>query len=171
MVEAESFRRDLYHRVGIFPIHIPSLAERGEDVPLLADSFLRRVAGGRTLHLSGAAIAALQARSYAGNIRELRNLIERASILADGTEITPAHLEDDPAEAAPAAAAGRAIAASAFVIESPVGLDELERRYLDWVDHGFTGDRRDLANLLGVGKRTLYRKLSSRREPPPGADD
>jgi two-component system response regulator HydG len=168
MVEAESFRRDLYYRIGTFPIHIPSLAERGEDVPLLADSFLKRVGGGRQLRLAEAAVEALKARAYPGNIRELRNLIERASILADGDEIAAAHLVTElPARLGELAPVTPADNKAAFVVEEPVGLEELERRYLRWIDSSFAGDRVGLASLLGVGKRTLFRKLGAVREAKP----
>jgi DNA-binding NtrC family response regulator len=172
MVEAETFRRDLYHRIGIFPIHIPSLAQRREDVPLLADSFLKRVGGTRLLRLSTAAIAALEERVYPGNIRELRNLIERATILADGDEIAPAHLVTDLPQSphGEAVLESPAAAKSAFVVEEPIDLTELELRYLRWVDENFSGDREALARTIGVGKRTLYRKLGSLRGVNSSAD-
>ncbi|HEX8963731.1 MAG TPA: sigma-54 dependent transcriptional regulator, partial [Rhodocyclaceae bacterium] len=157
MVEREAFRRDLYHRISTFPIRVPSLAERAEDIPLLADSFLKRVAGERRLRLSAAAIDMLRQRSYSGNIRELRNLVERATILADGDEITPAHFEMESAEAPPPPAAG----GMAFVVDEALGLDELEKRYLRWVEARFGSDRKSLAAQLNVGTRTLYRKLKA----------
>jgi DNA-binding NtrC family response regulator len=172
MVEAETFRRDLYHRISIFPIHIPSLAQRREDVPLLADSFLKRVGGTRQLRLSMAAIAALEKRVYLGNIRELRNLIERATILADGDEIAPAHLVTD-LQSPPDGEAildSPAASKSAFVVVEPINLTELELRYLRWVDENFSGDREALARRIGVGKRTLYRKLGSLRGVNSSAD-
>ncbi|MDD5250348.1 MAG: sigma-54-dependent Fis family transcriptional regulator [Rhodocyclaceae bacterium] len=164
MVERESFRRDLYHRISTFPIAVPSLAERVEDIPLLADSFVKRVAGERGLRLSAAARAALRQRRYSGNIRELRNLIERASILADGDEIAPAHFDMDAAIDLPTPPAS---AGSAFVVEEPLALDELEKRYLGWVLQKFGGDRKSLAARLKVGTRTLYRKLQSAGRPAP----
>ncbi len=164
MVGDETFRRDLYHRISTFPISIPSLAERTEDIPLLADSFLRRVAPGRDLRLSPAAIAVLQGRRFAGNIRELRNVIERASILADGDEIGPAHLE---MHAAAAPAAGPAMQpASAFVVAEPIAMAELERRYLAWAGERFAGDRNALATRLGLARRTLFRRLKAARGGP-----
>ena len=165
MVEAETFRRDLYHRIGTFPIHIPSLAQRREDVSLLADSLLKRVVGSRQLRLSNAAIATLEARAYPGNIRELRNLIERATILADGDEIAPTHLVTGLAQTPDGEVILDAPAAtkSAFVVNEPIDLTELEMRYLRWVDERFSGDRTALAGKIGVGKRTLYRKLGALR--------
>lgn len=158
MVEKESFRRDLYHRISTFPVAVPALNERIEDIPLLADSFLKRVAGERGLHFSAAALVGLMGRKYTGNIRELRNLVERASILVDGDEITPAHLD---MEAAPAALAPQMPPATAFVVDTPLPLDELERRYLRWLSAKFDGNRKALAASLKVGMRTLYRKLKS----------
>ncbi len=86
MVKAETFRRDLYHRINTFPVHVPSLAERSDDIPLLAESLLERVAGERRLHFSASAIAYLKACRYEGNIRELRNRVERASLWRTATK-------------------------------------------------------------------------------------
>lgn len=158
MVEAGSFRRDLYFRISTFPIAVPPLAERREDIPLLAASFLKRVAGGRELRFSKAAIVALKNRVYAGNIRELRNLVERASILADGNEIAASHFD---AEDLPRAAAVPVADENTFLLDQAIPLDELEKRYLGWVATQIPGDRKTLAQRLGVGTRTLYRKLSS----------
>jgi DNA-binding NtrC family response regulator len=164
MVEAERFRRDLYHRISTFPITVPALAQRPEDIPLLADSLLKRVAGDRKLRFSAAALELLKARDYPGNIRELRNTIERATILADGNEITPAHLMAEPLAASARPRSPASEAAHAFVVDQPIGLAELERRYLRWIDTDFPGDRETLARVLGVGKRTLYRKIGGLRE-------
>jgi DNA-binding NtrC family response regulator len=161
MVEKETFRRDLYHRISTFPVAVPALSERTEDIPLLADSFLKRVAGERGLHFSAAAFAVLMTRKYTGNIRELRNLVERASILADGDEIAPVHLEMQASTAQQMPVQVVLPPAGAFVIDTPLALDELERRYLRWLLAKFDGDRRSLAANLKVGMRTLYRKLKS----------
>jgi DNA-binding NtrC family response regulator len=167
MVEAGSFRADLYHRINVFPIRVPALAERREDIPLLARSFLERVAPARGLRFSPAALDALTARAYPGNIRELRNLVERATILADGPEIGPAQLtawDADGEEAPPAPAReSQSATAAAFVVDQVLSLDALTTRYLRWVEATFPGDRRELAARLGVALRTLYRKNSRAR--------
>lgn len=163
MVEEESFRRDLFHRISTFPIHVPSLAERTDDIPLLADSFLKRVAEGQHLRLSPGAVAALRQRSYSGNIRELRNLVERASILVDGEEISEKQF--DMAAVTPEEASGApSPSASAFVVETPIPLEEAERLYIAWAAARFDGDRAALANRLALSPRTLYRKLATRAE-------
>jgi DNA-binding NtrC family response regulator len=169
MVEKESFRRDLYHRIQVFPIQTPSLHERREDIPLLADSFLKRVAPERSLSLSEAAVDYLQERSYPGNIRELRNLIERATILADGTEIQTLHLDDQAVSAmlslptqiqARVHAPVAPVSSNIFVVEQIVPLNEVERLYLAWAEDQFQGDRKTFARKLGLSPRTLFRKLS-----------
>ena len=97
MVAAGRFREDLYYRLSTFPIHLPPLRERQGDTALLARALLVRVAPPpRTLQLSGAALALLEAQPYPGNVRELRNLLERTALLCDsdtiGAEIGRAHV-------------------------------------------------------------------------------
>jgi len=171
MVEAESFRRDLYHRINVFPVRTPSLAERGEDIPLLASSLLKRVAGARDLQFSASALALLGRQTYSGNIRELRNLIERASILADDNEIRPEHLgfgettAADGAERSVEPAAGEL--PESFRVDQLISLQALESHYLAWAARRFPGGRRELAQRLGVSPRTLFRKLT---QAPPAGD-
>jgi len=149
MVRVESFRRDLYHRINTFPVHVPSLAERSDDIPLLAESLLERVAGERRLRFSAGAIAYLKGCCYEGNIRELRNRVERASLMADGKEITVTHLTDEASEEVGPATPGDEI----------VTLEEAQCRYLRWVAAHHAGDRKSLAARLGISERTLFRKL------------
>ncbi|WP_374279257.1 sigma-54 interaction domain-containing protein [Azonexus sp.] len=153
MVRAERFRKDLYFRINTFPIHTPSLNERSGDIPLLAASLLERVDRKPGRKFTAAALDWLAARRYPGNIRELRNLIERASLLADGDAIDVPHLsemaEDDTAEGAD----------GAFRVDRLMGLGELENRYLDWAHRRSGGDVSILADALEVSRRTLYRKL------------
>ena len=85
-IEKETFRRDLFHRLNVIPIHVPSLDERKDDIPLLADYFLETICeemGIAAKKLEGKAITALKARSWPGNIREFRNVIERLIILGN----------------------------------------------------------------------------------------
>jgi DNA-binding NtrC family response regulator len=152
MMKAETFRRDLYFRINTFPIHTPSLRERMEDLPLLVESLLARVAPGRKLRLTPAAMDTLAGLPFEGNIRELRNLLERASLLADGEDIEPGHLLDD--------AGSPGIAAAGPGSEPEwLTLEERERRYLAWAAAHHEGDRLSLARRLGIGERTLFRKL------------
>jgi DNA-binding NtrC family response regulator len=150
MVKAETFRRDLYYRINSFPVYVPSLAERRDDIPLLANSVLERVARGRGLRFSPAALDLLRRRPYEGNIRELRNLVERASLLVDGSEIGVEHLTEE----------GPGDASNDPLPERLTTLAEAEHRYLRWAVEHHRGDRRTLARKLGVSERTLFRKLA-----------
>lgn len=156
MVQAETFRRDLYFRINTFPIHIPSLHERSGDIALLATSLLERVDRKPGRNLSAAALSWLATRRYSGNIRELRNLIERASLLADGDEIDIQHLTELEEDLPPL----MTISEDDFRISQLLGLDELEQRYLGWARERTGSDISLLAGKLGVSERTLYRKLS-----------
>ncbi|MFN3750879.1 MAG: sigma-54 interaction domain-containing protein [Thiobacillus sp.] len=152
MVERGSFRRDLYYRLGVFPIHLPALRDRREDIVLLAETLLNRLAPGRAYTLSAGARARLQAYDYPGNIRELRNILERAMLMADGDTLLPEHLPPElAAEASMDMPDGDLI----------VPLETAELRYLQWALAHHDGDRKSLAARLGISERTLYRKLAS----------
>jgi two-component system response regulator HydG len=154
MVDNGTFRRDLYYRISVFPIHLPPLRERSEDITLLAESMLNRTGGGgRNKRLHPAALACLRGYAFPGNIRELRNILERAALLADGEWIHPEHL---PAEC-------RGTAETALVHGADKArvrpLEEIEKDYLRWALQTHHGDRGSLARQLGLSERTLYRKL------------
>lgn len=151
MVERGGFRRDLYYRLSVFPIHLPALRERPEDIGLLADTLLARLVRGRTYAISPGARARLQAYDYPGNIRELRNILERAILMADGETLLPEHL---PPELASEAASGMP------GVDAIVPLETAELRYLQWALAHHRGDRKSLAEQLGISERTLYRKLA-----------
>lgn len=148
MVEDGSFRSDLYYRISAFPIRVPPLRERSEDIPLLAESLLARVSR-RRLRLHPDAMSRLVRHRFPGNVRELRNLIERAALMADSDIIQPEHLPERLGEPACGAPSSGEI----------VSLAEAERRYLRWAASRHKGDRRALAGALGISSRTLFRKL------------
>lgn len=150
MVERGAFRSDLYFRLSVFPIHLPALRDRREDIPLLAESLLARLApGGRTVRLSAGFRERLQGYDFPGNVRELRNIIERALIMADGDTLLPEHL--------PPEIGGNPTPAP--VVDEIVPLATAELRYLQWALAHHQGDRKSLAKRLGISERTLYRKL------------
>jgi two-component system, NtrC family, response regulator HydG len=158
------FRQDLYFRINTFPIRVPPLRERLEDLPLLAESLLKRVAPHRRLSLSPAAIRALLAYPFPGNVRELRNVLERASLMCDGDVIAPEHLSDElfaETGSAPAARLGgiTADAADDHSLDPELDLEELQRRVLLRAVSSHHGSRRELAKKLGLSERTLYRRL------------
>ena len=147
-----SFREDLFHRLAVFPIRMPPLRERREDIPALAETLLARIAGnlGRSeLHLDDGARRAIAAAEWPGNVRELGNALERAAILAEGATITAGDLVGLPSERE---AANRG---------APT-MDEAENDAIARALQKFDGNRRQAADYLGIGLRTLYEKLKKR---------
>jgi two-component system, NtrC family, response regulator HydG len=151
MVKSGSFRQDLYFRLNTFPVELPPLRERSSDIPILAKSLLARVAADRNLIISEDSIELLRRYDYPGNVRELRNIIERASLLCNGEAIQPAHL---PEEVRSSHVRREAITAK------PVSLVELERQTLEARLAHHRGSRKMLADELGISERTLYRRLN-----------
>ncbi len=178
MIRAGSFREDLYHRLAVFPIRLPPLRERRADVAPLAEALLRRVAaemGRPPLTLDPMARKDIEAADLRGNIRELRNLLERAVILAEGDVVRPEHLWLDPSGLAPESASGVDGGASAGTGAAPGGartLEDLERNAITTALTAAGGNRRKAAEQLGIGLRTLYEKLKryGHSEGPPGQD-
>ena len=154
MVEQDTFRKDLYYRISTFPIHLPSLVERREDIPLLAETLLARISPGHEFTLHPDTLALLASCDFPGNIRELHNMLERASLLADGDIIMPEHLD-------PEFAAHPDPGPASFIGQQIIPLDALEQRYLQWALMRSGDDRKGLAQKLGISERTLYRKLKS----------
>ena len=155
MVEQGDFRQDLFYRISVFPIMLPSLRERVEDIGLLAETLLQRIKGGENKTLSPEVLDCLREYPFPGNIRELRNILERACLMTDGEVIQPDSLPEECA-----GVRGRSTPASTAGV---LPLEEVERRYLQEVSQSFSGDRRELAELLGVSERTLFRKLQQLR--------
>ncbi|HEY4243409.1 MAG TPA: sigma-54 dependent transcriptional regulator [Kofleriaceae bacterium] len=154
MIDAGSFREDLYHRLAVFPIKLPPLRERTRDLLPLAHTLLERVSrdlARSTPKLSPAAEQRLQKSAWRGNVRELANTLERAAILADGNTIEPEHIWLEDAAAKPAATS----AISAEVRP----LADLEREAVLHALDVVGGNRRRAAELLGIGERTLYDRL------------
>jgi two-component system response regulator AtoC len=160
LVAAGRFREDLYHRLAVFVVTIPSLADRRGDVPDLARTFVDFFAARlkkRGLELSESAVAALRAYGYPGNVRELRNIIERAVILARHGAIT----EDDivlPSRREAPAAVGPFFAVPS-VNGRPPSLEELERAYTARVLEHFEGHRTAAAQALGISYPTFLKRL------------
>ena len=148
MVEAGAFRRDLYYRLATFPIHLPALRERRDDLPLLIEHLLARLAPERPLHLDAAFQKRLMEYAFPGNIRELRNMLERALLMADGDVLS---LDDDL----------EVCCTTTQRTPTPIlPLEEAERRYVRASLAELGGDRKELARRLGISERTLYRKLA-----------
>ena len=159
-VEKGRFRADLFYRLNVISLHVPPLRERPEDIPLLAEHFLglyrqrfRRAGVG----FSPAARAALEIYGWPGNIRELRNLVERAVALTTSEVIEPADLYLQPATPKPATPDN-----IATETEKLVTLQTIERRHIESVLDAVGQNRDRAATILGITTRTLYRKLQER---------
>ena len=153
MVREGTFRQDLYFRINVFPIQLPPLRERMEDLPMLVDTLLARLDPVRRIKLSKEALDRLMQHDFPGNVRELRNVLERALIMMDGNTLQPHHFYLDSTQAR------RAGIPATNPSEEIAPLASLEKRYLNWAAANFAGDRKALAERLGISERTLYRKL------------
>jgi two-component system response regulator HydG len=163
MVADGTFRQDLYFRINTFPITVPSLREREGDLPLLIDSLLERVAPKRRLTLAPAALRLLCAYPFPGNVRELRNVLERASLMCDGEVIGPEHLPEEVRQpgldGTNSLVPARGLAGVPGLQGDVLELDEVRRQAMLRAVRSHRGSRRDLARRLGISERTLYRRL------------
>lgn len=149
MIDAGQFREDLYHRLAVFPIKLPPLRERPQDILPIANALLAKISmelGRPGLAISSAAQQRLTLYEWPGNVRELSNALERAAILADAGPLLPEHFWfETPAVAALGSASGR--------------LEDLEKQAIMQALQAVQGNRRQAAQQLGIGERTLYEKL------------
>ncbi|HEV7892286.1 MAG TPA: sigma 54-interacting transcriptional regulator [Pyrinomonadaceae bacterium] len=170
-VEQGTFRIDLFYRLSVFPIQLPPLRERPGDIHTLVIHFLEHYKQKTGRFISGISRAALQALigyDWPGNVRELENAIERAVIIASGRQIEPDDLPEQigrtveeersrtRGERERAAAEGRSLT---LEIEVPATIDEIERRAIEATLDYTGGDKTRAARALGIGRKTLYRKL------------
>jgi DNA-binding NtrC family response regulator len=152
-------REDLYYRLNVFALRLPSLRERMDDIPLLVDAFVREFNQRNQRSVAGvseAAMRLLQRYTWPGNVRELRNVMERATIVAKGNLIEPADL---PAlvdvTSAPHAAAG---------LMPGTTVDEIERQLIDVTLAHTGGNKTRAAEMLGISLKTLHNKLNRMKQ-------
>ncbi len=166
LVREGRFREDLYHRISVFPIRLPALRERREDLPELAQALLDRVNQGKPRRLTAGALARLATHPFPGNIREMRNVIERASLLTADTEIGTEVIEQALRLGAPLATTTHGLSAT---VAGPTGgpgpAPVLTDDALAALAARYPRSRRDLARELGMSERTLYRRLMRARPP------
>jgi DNA-binding NtrC family response regulator len=147
------FREDLFYRLNVFPVDVPPLRERREDIPALAEHFIRHSALStkRSTRVGPPAMELLMHYPWPGNVRELENAIERALILCDGGVIETVHLPVHPDLAA---------TFSRGLANDPLAtLEEVELRHVAHVLTRCEGHRRRAAEILGISERSLYRML------------
>jgi two-component system response regulator HydG len=151
-----NFRRDLFYRLNVFALHLPPLRERREDIPLLIDAFLLKLAehrGQAPKALTPITLEVVQEYAWPGNVRELENALERAWILSPGDTID--------VDALPERVTSRV--AERIVDDRPTPnptLDQIERAYIMWVLQAEGGNKTRAAESLGIDPSTLHRKLS-----------
>jgi len=153
-IQGGQFRRDLYYRLNVVPLHLPSLAERKEDIPLLAHHFLKRMAMRSNRMLLGFdtdAMELMRRYDYPGNVRELENIVERCAAFATEDRIRAEDLPPDIKE----------MEVFSFHREArPLRtLGDLEREYIRWVMTKTEKNKSQAARILGIDRVSLYRKL------------
>lgn len=153
--QEKAFREDLYFRIRGVELHLPPLRERTEDIPLLVSHYIPKFAvqmGIDTPAVDEDTMEALQAYNWPGNVRQLINTIQQMIVVCDGPRLEPRHL---PTEMRPVASTGAGVAQ----IKSGASLDQLEKQAIREALRIHAGNREAAAKMLGIGERTLYRKL------------
>ncbi len=166
LIQQGRFREDLYHRLAVVPVHVPGLSERREDIPFLVDHFMKQVvqqAGIRMRRLGDDALAVLQAHNWPGNIRQLRNNIERLMILARGDDpdapITADLLPSEIGDVMPRAPNQSDQHIMALPLREAREL--FEKEYLIAQINRFGGNISRTAEFIGMERSALHRKLKS----------
>ncbi|MEM7049664.1 MAG: sigma-54 dependent transcriptional regulator [Acidobacteriota bacterium] len=156
-VESGHLRQDLSYRLSVFPIHMPPLRERGEDISLLAELFLARLnrQTGSEKYFSAESIAVLEGHEWPGNVRELENVVHRAHILSDHAEIDPRCLPEE--------IGGRAHSGRSLHFRLGSSIADVERELILATLDYFDGNKRKTADVLGVSLKTLYNRLNAYR--------
>lgn len=174
-MEEKRFREDLFYRLNVVPIAIPSLEDRRDDIPALAEHFFTRYSSDQGLSpptISEEAMAALQAYDWPGNVRQLRNVVERTIIMTPRERLTEVETDMLPSEIT-----GGRMAASGQGLSSMMGVplrearESFEREYLTIQIRRFSGNISKTATFIGMERSALHRKLkllgmAERREPP-----
>jgi two-component system nitrogen regulation response regulator GlnG len=169
------FRPDLYYRLGVFTIQLPPLRERGDDLPLLVQHYLRRFSrelGREVRQTAPEALDRLRQYDWPGNIRELQSVLKQSLLQASGAVLLPASLPDTlgkPGLAAPVSAAGEDPGLESIVLRQPLGADvrdlyaethrHVDRLLLPRVLEHTRGNLQQAALLLGIARQTLRLKL------------
>jgi len=179
-VEAGRFRRDLYFRLHVFPIHAPALRDRPEDIPQLTEYFLQQFAsqlGVRSPRVAPDALGVLSRRYWSGNVRELANVLEHALILSRGQQITAEaldrseHVPGTSGTPAPFTRASAGPGKEPHAIATSLNLHDLQCVAIERALQASGGNRTRAAILLGISERTLRNKLKAMRSPVKRRED
>lgn len=169
-VESKDFREDLFYRLSTFILRVPPLRKRREDIKLLATTFLGQITehNEQLADVEGfdeAALELLRGYPFPGNVRELKNIVERAATFCDGPLITVSHLPDNLRDLAASACAtpidNIALADKLAADGAIATLEQMNQRYINFVLAHVGGNKRRAAELLDISRTTLYRYLSS----------
>jgi DNA-binding NtrC family response regulator len=165
MIRQGDFREDLFYRLSVFPMMLPALRERLEDIPLLAEHFMQRhadLAGGRVKFLSPGVISDMMNYTWRGNIRELENLLKRAIIKAAGDTVTSVELptnEERPAQTGSEHVQSVNLSTPFKDYLSTITRDA-EEKYLLRMLRLYKGNINQIAKLMDVDRKTIYRKMT-----------
>ncbi|WP_371398728.1 sigma-54-dependent transcriptional regulator [Algimonas porphyrae] len=176
-----SFREDLFYRLNVFPIQVPPLRERTEDIPSLVSHFISRFNAQEKMSVSGTTsetLSLLAAHDWKGNVRQLENTVFRAMILSDGHLLRPSDFPQisgltpamaQPVETADAAPLDRLVPETESALDSAVALmdreghlrtlEDIERDLIAFAIETYSGHMSEVARRLGIGRSTLYRKV------------
>jgi two-component system nitrogen regulation response regulator NtrX len=163
-ISAGRFREDLFHRLNVVPVHVPGLTERREDIAELVEYFIERIAEASGLprrKLTEDAVATLQVHDWPGNVRQLRNNVERMLILASGDASEPITADMLPVEVAAGAAVGSLGSERIIALPLRDAREVFEREYLNAQIMRFGGNISRTANFIGMERSALHRKLKS----------
>jgi two-component system nitrogen regulation response regulator NtrX len=165
-ISAGRFREDLFYRLNVVPVRLPPLRERREDIPELVSHFLARFAAERrmpALSISAEAMAALQAHDWPGNVRQLRNIIERTIILAPGDRVSCIDVDLLPTEILDNQSAMGGSTTAVAIMGSPLreARESFEREYLKIQIRRFSGNISRTASFIGMERSALHRKLKA----------
>jgi len=173
-VEKKEFRQDLFFRLNVVPVHVPALRDRMEDVPFLAEEFMRRFSRKHGVHAKGfttESLAVLKSHHWPGNVRELQNVVERAVILcSENGMLEPSHLGLTMSSESASKLASAALPDAAGTGKITT-LAELERKHIFAALEECKGNRTHAAKLLDVSIRTLRNKLHEYNGTSPKADE
>ncbi len=161
-MEDKNFREDLFYRLNVVPVTIPSLAERRDDIPALADHFFTRYAAEQGIlppDISADAIAALQSYDWPGNVRQLRNVVERTVILTPRERLTTIEADMLPSEVTGGRLGGGAGISAMMGVPLREARESFEREYLTIQIRRFSGNISKTANFIGMERSALHRKL------------